>query len=127
MQTYKATNGVNSYLKNFADLAAAEAYYLPILGEGFTVSLASSNDQIPEPTAEQIAESQIDNGYRVARDITIEIRKQGKKVNPNLFDIMQHLKFGELDDAITKIQALNVNILSQELKDKYIAEINNYL
>jgi len=51
--TYKATNGVTSYRKNFADLAAAQAYYLPILGDKYTVALASSGEQIPEKTEAQ--------------------------------------------------------------------------
>ena len=140
MQTYKATNGVTSYLKNFADLETAKAYFLPILGDKYTVTLASESEQIPTKTPSQklferqefgklmVIEYYLDNDALAAQagspmdsalSYTLANQFNGLKVL---------LEGGSIIQAKDIITAMTTDsIFTQERKDKYLGMINAFL
>jgi hypothetical protein len=140
MQTYKATNGVTSYLKNFADLAAAQAYFLPILGDKYTVTLASAGEQIPEKTEaqkldeRQVFGKQLLNDYLMDNDAIAKERgfpftveetaQQAQKFQL----VMGILPLGSLKQSLDVISITATDtIFTQERKDKYIAALQNFI
>jgi hypothetical protein len=140
MQTYKATNGAQTYLKNFADLAAAEAYFIPILGEGFTVSLANENEQIKQPTdAEKLSARQafgreLLNEYLLDNDAIASARGYAFTVEETAQQaqkfqlVMGILPLGSLKQVLTVIQNTATDtIFTQARKDKYINALNDFI
>jgi hypothetical protein len=67
MLTYKTTvNGIK-YLRNFADLAAAQTYFVGVFGVGTSVKLADPSEQIPDPTPEQRLQKNLDFGQTLKK------------------------------------------------------------
>jgi len=134
MQTYKATNGVTSYLKKFADLATAQAYFLPILGDTYTVSLAPPSEQIPNKTAVQILSERQVFGATLQQTFVLDnapyapTKAQAKQLLSKLRDAWELCELGSLalcSEELTDVQT--DAIFTQARKEKYIQMIADYL
>ena len=140
MQTYKATNDTNSYLKNFVDLAAAQNYYLPILGDKYTITLANANEQIPvKPARQKIKERKAfgasledeflyDNAVIFATRGTPVTKTEARILKNKCKDAWDMAKVGSLEICIEELQGITLDtILTQERIDKYIASIQSFI
>jgi hypothetical protein len=139
MMTYKITNTDNPYwaaFKNFQNLQDAETY-TNNLGNTFSVELASPEYQIPQPTPEEKLKNDIDFGSKLIetflldnRLITPSVTEQESVFLLNQFNSIERLaKLGDIKSTKILLEQTqtDVRIFTQERKDKYLTQINNYL
>lgn len=139
MMTYKITNTDNPYwaaFKNFQNLQDAETY-TNNLGNTFSVELASPEYQIPQPTPEEKLKNDIDFGSQLINEflldnrlITPSVTEQESVLLLNQFNSIERLaKLGDIKSTKILLEQTqtDVRIFTQERKDKYLNQINNYL
>ena len=139
MQTYKITDSNNPFwrtYKNFVNLQDAETY-TNNLGNTFSVELASPEYQIPQPTPEEKLKNDIDFGSKLIetflldnRLITPSVTEQESVFLLNQFNSIERLaKLGDIKSTKILLEQTqtDVRIFTQERKDKYLTQINNYL
>jgi hypothetical protein len=139
MMTYKITNTDNPYwaaFKNFQNLQDAETY-TNNLGNTFSVELASPEYQIPQPTPEEKLKNDIDFGSQLINEflldnrlITPSVTEQESVLLLNQFNSIERLaKLGDIKSTKILLEQTqtDVRIFTQERKDKYLTQINNYL
>jgi hypothetical protein len=140
MATYKATKGELKVLKNFADLATAEAYFLATLGADYIVSLADPTEQIAERTdAEKLADRKEFGQYLVdryllqndaiaaARGYPLTVAESDQQT-AKFATILMILPIGSLRQALSKIQSTAVDsIYAQERKDADILALTEFI
>jgi hypothetical protein len=139
--TYKASDGIHTYLKNFGSLVNAQSYFSGIgLGPEYEITEASASEQIPDKTdAEKLAERQdfgtnLLNKYLLDNDAIAAARGEPLTVTESnqqaakFQAVMGVLPLGSLRQALAIIQATATDtIFTQERKDNYIAQLNNFL
>jgi hypothetical protein len=140
MATYKATKGGLKILKNFADLAAAQAYFLAEVGSEYTVKLAEPSEQITERTdAEKLADrkefgqSLVDR-YLLDNDALAEARgypltvTESNQQSAKFQAVIGVLPLGSLRQALAIITATATDgIFTQPRKDAYILALNEFI
>ncbi len=138
MQTYKATNGQTSYLKNFATLQDAENYYIPLLDSEFTVLLAEPFEQIPQRviTLEDRMRMGIEiyKAYLQDNDELAKLSGQpmpasmAEAIAVSMAGLKLLLESGSLVQSKEILLAKTPDaILTQARLDKYVAMIDNFL
>lgn len=140
MATYKATKGALKVLKNFADLATAEAYFLATLGAEYTVKLAEPSEQIADRTdAEKLNDRQVFganllNQYLLDNDAIAEARgypltvAESNQQASKFSSVMGVLPLGSLRQALAIITATATDdIFTQVRKDAYILALNTFI
>jgi hypothetical protein len=140
MATYKATKGELKVLKNFSDLAAAEAYFLAKLGAEYTVKLAEPSEEIAERTdAEKLADrkefgqSLVDR-YLLQNDAIASARgypltvEESDQQTAKFATILMILPIGSLRQALSKIQGTAIDtIYTQDRKDADILALTEFI
>ena len=139
MQTYKITDSNNTFwrtYKNFVNLQDAETY-TNNLGNTFSVELASPEYQIPQPTPEEKLKNDIEFGSQLINEflldnrlITPSVTEQESVLLLNQFNSIERLaKLGDIKSTKILLEQTqtDVRIFTQERKDKYLTQINNYL
>lgn len=110
MELYEITKGNKSFEKEFDNDDAVNNWAVIYFGSGFTIKKIRTLD------IEEIIREKIIKGRYVADCLIVDVIKNNGKIKPNYTNIIELLKYGELEDAKTEI--LNSN-LSIELKTKY--------
>jgi len=138
MLTYEISKGSWSCFMNFESLEDAQAW-ADARGPGHIVTLASDNEQIIQPTAEDIAteklvlDASFCNGMLVKLDLenrlTWPLDKADAKTQQKKFE--EYVKFLQRSNIVLSKEeltdlAVDVN-LTQETKDAWLADITNYL
>lgn len=140
MATYKATKGELKVLKNFADLATAEAYFLSTLGADYTVTLADPSEEIAERTdAEKLADrkefgqSLVDR-YLLQNDAIAAERgypltvAESDQQTAKFATILMILPIGSLRQALSKIEATATDtIYTQDRKDADVLALTEFI
>lgn len=137
MKTYKATNGTITYSNNFVDLESAEVAFSSLINQGYIVSLADINEQIPPITPEQRLESDLQFGNQLVKEFLKDNRLITPIVTPSeslqlLSEFNNIEKLANLGDIKSVSILLNgiqtdPRLFTQERKDKYMSMINSYL
>jgi len=138
MQTYKISKGGWSTLQLFNDLTEAQAW-ADARGPGHTAVLAPDNEQIIQPTAEEIAaakfERDVDFGHQLIGMFLIENRMLGPYTQQQTRDqktkfkeVLENLQLGAMDNALNELNDLTVDeFLTLERKNKYITLLTDYI
>lgn len=135
--TYKLTKtGFATIFQNFAsdEDALAEAETLG----GYAVELAAPQDQVPDPTPEEIAESQLKADLTFGKSMIFQFlidEKMSNRTPEQSFIVAQKLQSvdfmlnkGAISAAYGALQSVVVDaIFTQEMKDKYLNLIGQYL
>ena len=139
MQTYKITNGITTYTKNFASLQDAQAF-ADSLGTGYTATLAPPSEQIqPITGAERLALDQA-FGISVIDEFNLMNRAanldQGnpmplattRLVNAKFEELKIFLLVGDIEQSKEALAEMQVDLLLPiELKNLFINKIDAYL
>jgi len=140
MTTYKATKGAQTYFKNFADLAAAEAYFLAELGWDWLVLEASADEQIPDLTPAQKAARHREFGaylfqvflddnadFAAARGSNFTV-EETMAMDAKFGDFGRLCTYGSIPQIAILLPGIATDtIFTQERKDKYISMVNAHL
>lgn len=137
MQTYKATNGKNTYFNNFNSIEEAQIGFSN-LGETFVVSIASASEQIPQRVI--TLEKRMQYGYELyleyLRDNDLLAAASGQPMPASLAESiavsMSSLKLLLESGSLIQVKEILLAktpdaVLTQERIDKYVRMINNFL
>ena len=143
MKTYKITNSITTYTKNFSSLEEAQEIAAS-LGVGYTVSLAPENEQIPEENIEILIDSKTEEDFKFgsyllqlfvadnrrfekAYNVTIG-KEQTEQLIADYKKLIDFCSIGAINELAVELAGITPNaVFTQERKDKYQALVSAYL
>lgn len=134
MITYIATNNNQGTYVQANSLLEAQTYILDKFGPSWTVQQASPEEQIPEPTIEELLQRDLDFGQFMIKEFLRDEKSQTRTpvesgaIGAKLFDTQYMLNNGAILAAKATLESVVVDSLfTQQMKDKYLTMINQYL
>lgn len=139
MQTYSITNGKIIYTIDFASLADAQSF-ADGLGVGYTVLLASTNEQTQELSNVEKVNQDTDFGisliklfrsdnaqYEQDNNVSITVT-ESLTLMGKFQSLIGLCQVGAIAEAYAILPSIEIDtIFTQERKDKYLTTMQNYL
>jgi hypothetical protein len=136
MQTYKITNGIATYTKNFASLQDAQTF-ADSLGEGYTATLAPPSEQIPPITGRERVQMGLDFGNELTFTFLDDNQSsafypfteaQNNALMAKFQSVLAFAQVGSIRQISDMLPSIATDeIFTQARKDNYITMCANFL
>jgi hypothetical protein len=136
MQTYKITNGIATYTKNFASIQSAQTF-ADSLGEGYMATLAPPSEQIPPITGRERVQMGLDFGNELTFTFLDDNQSsafypfteaQNNALMSKFQSVLSFAQVGSIRQISDMLPSIATDeIFTQARKDNYIAMCANFL